>query len=86
MLNRRLNAGTTLTRALTGRWVSIHDLSEILQISANSVYRQLCQLAKQNGSYVLLLKDGVDEPRVLLLPTAEWKHLLKYLSLLPKAA
>jgi len=86
VLNRRLNAGATITRALTGRWITLSDLSEILRIPPETVYNQLSQLAKQNGSYVLLLQGGSGETKLLLLPTHEWKNLLRYVSLLPKAA
>ena len=85
MLNRKLNAGA-IARALCGKWVDVNELSEILRIPPSMVYRELCQLARTNGSYVLLLRDGSKEPRVLMLPTKEWENLLRYLALLPKAA
>ena len=86
VLNRRLNAGALVTRALSGRWVSIAELSEILRISQRKVYTELCQLTRTNGSYVLLLRDGSGEPRVIVLPTKDWENLLHYLALLPRAA
>ena len=86
-LNSRLNVGSTLVKALSGMaWVSIAELGEILSIPSAIVYSELCQLTKLNGSYVLLLRDGASEPRVLIVPVREWENLLHYLALLPRAA
>ena len=85
-LNSRLNVGSTLVKALSGKWVSIAELGEILSIPSAMVYSELCQLTKLNGSYVLLLRDGASEPRVLIVPVREWENLLHYLALLPRAA
>ena len=85
-LNRKLNAGATIVKALCGKWISVNDLSEILRIPPKMVYQELCQLSRVNGAYILLLRDGSAEPRLLILPTKEWENLLHYISLLPKAA
>jgi len=75
-----------VTRTLSGRWVSVTELSEILRVPSSMVYRELCRLARTNGSYVLLLRDGSNEPCVLMLPVKEWENILHYISLLPRAA
>ena len=85
-LNRRLSVGATLVKALSGKWVSIAELGEILSLPSAMVYSELCQLTKLNGSYVLLMRDGTSEPCVLIIPVREWENLLHYLALLPKAA
>jgi len=86
VINSRLNAGATIVRALSGKWIRVGELSEILGIPPKQAYEEVCQLAKTNGDFVLLIRDGSGEPRLLVLPTKEWQNLLHYASLLPRAA
>jgi len=86
IVNSRLNLGAAVTKALSGKWITVSELSEILNMPATLVYQELCQLSRTNGAYVLLLRTGADDARVLMLPTREWQNLLRYIALLPRAA
>ena len=81
-LRMRTTANRALVAALGDRWIPISDLSEILRLPSRLVYDEICNLARDNASYVLLLRDAERDPHVLILDRGEWRNLLRYLSLL----
>jgi len=69
---------------LSNRWIPLSELSEILGYSQEQTYQQLVILAKQTFHYTVLVRDGGEEPVILVIPRAEWRNLLRYVALFPR--
>jgi len=84
-LKSKTSAGHTIVRALSCRWIPLSELATILGLSQEQAYEQIVSLSKQNCHYTLLVRDGEEnEPRILVLPRVEWRHLLRYVAMFPR--
>jgi hypothetical protein len=68
---------------LKGRWFKLKTIAEILRCSETEARAKLDSLAENNQGSTLLIRDGTTDPRILLVPRTEWKHLLTLLRKIP---
>ena len=83
-IKNRTSAGHTIVRALSCRWIPLSELASILGLTEEQAYDQILSLSKQYCHYTLLVRDGGEEPHILIIPRIEWRNLLRYVAMFPQ--